>query len=270
MNPEEMNEVFDEQQLAGAALQNAQAAGSAQSQQYYVQEQERGIAEAQLECETTLNKLYHQLCQDSLEPKDDDKSVMDWRKIKDIKKQRLTEDGVKRIIEVMSFYINKENLLSNFSEEQIREIMLTFRLAFSANILMRYKIYFRQPSRDECQQIFEARIGDKVKARLFSRKMAGLDTNEAEVKQEFLLEFENRIEQEIEKIREEKKKEMLSEFELLFEQLSQLVFATLNRAWKGEERGSLRRHTNISEVIGGRPQANAQQGGGNFYRWGKD
>jgi len=60
---------------------------------------------------------------------------------------------------------------------------------------------------------------------------------------------------------------MLSEFELLFEQLSQLVYATLNRAWKGEERGSIRRHTNISEIIGARPQQ--QQEGGLFSKWGR-
>lgn len=37
---------------------------------------------------------------------------------------------------------------------------------------------------------------------------------------------------------------------MIFESLSQLVFAILNRAWKGEERGSIRRHTNISEILG--------------------
>ena len=40
---------------------------------------------------------------------------------------------------------------------------------------------------------------------------------------------------------------------MIFTQLEALVEATHNRAWKGEERGSLRRHFNISEVIGGRP-----------------
>ena len=61
---------------------------------------------------------------------------------------------------------------------------------------------------------------------------------------------------------------MLSEFEMLFEQLSQLVFATLNRAWKGEERGSIRRHTNISEIIGSRPNM-PKESGGMFSRWKK-
>ena len=45
-----------------------------------------------------------------------------------------------------------------------------------------------------------------------------------------------------------------------------MVFATLNRAWKGEERGSLRRHTNISEVIGQSPRQQMQETGG-IFRW---
>jgi len=56
---------------------------------------------------------------------------------------------------------------------------------------------------------------------------------------------------EIEKIKQEQTKLNLREFEMIFTQLKALVESTHNRAWKGEERGSLRRHFNISEVIGG-------------------
>jgi len=169
-------------------------------------------------------------------------------------------------MELMSFYVNKENLLSNFNEEQINGIMLRFRLAFSANILMRYKLYFRQPTFEECKAIFLLRIEDKRKLKLFAGEMAGVKLDSKEIEENLLKEYENRIEQELAKIKEEKKKEMLSEFEMLFEQLSQLVFATLNRAWKGEERGSIRRHTNISEVIGNRPQQQ-KESGGMLSRW---
>lgn len=243
-----------------------QANQSAQTQ-YYMQEQEKNLAESQLECETTLTKLYHQLRQDTFKVGED--GSVSWNEIEDKKKRRLTSDGLNRIIELISFYVNKENLLSNFSEDQINSIMLRFRLAFSANILMRYKLYFRQPSFKECKEIFLKRIEDKKTLKVFAGEMAGIKLDADVVERNLLKDYEARIEYEIDKIKEEKKKEMLSEFELLFEQLSQLVYSTLNRAWKGEERGSIRRHTNISEVIGGRTQDPQQQNTGNFFRWKK-
>ena len=54
---------------------------------------------------------------------------------------------------------------------------------------------------------------------------------------------------------------------MIFTQLNALVEATHNRAWKGEERGSLRRHFNISEVIGGKSPIPESKGG--FFGWGK-
>ena len=246
------------------ATQLAQKRSIDNQNQYYQQEQETNLAEAQLECETTLTRLYHQLRQDFITL--NNQESITWNEIKDQKKRRLTDDGVNRIMELMSFYVNKENLLSNFNEEQINGIMLRFRLAFSANILMRYKLYFRQPTFEECKAIFLLRIEDKRKLKLFAGEMAGVKLDSKEIEENLLKEYENRIEQELAKIKEEKKKEMLSEFEMLFEQLSQLVFATLNRAWKGEERGSIRRHTNISEVIGNRPQQQ-KESGGMLSRW---
>ena len=53
---------------------------------------------------------------------------------------------------------------------------------------------------------------------------------------------------------------------MIFTQLKALVEATHNRAWKGEERGSLRRHFNISEVIGGRSPMEQKRGG--IFGWG--
>lgn len=261
MEEHNYNPVMDDSMLATQLAQKNQMESQSQ---YYMQEQEMNLAEAQLECETTLIRLYHQLRQDEITVSE--QNTIKWNKIEDAKKRRLTDDGVNRIMELMSFYVNKENLLSNFNEDQINSIMLRFRLSFSANILMRYKLYFRQPTFEECKEIFSDRIKEKKKIKMFAGELVGKKMDSNQVQKELLSEYEKTIEYEISKIREEKKKEMLSEFEMLFEQLSQLVFATLNRAWKGEERGSIRRHTNISEVIGSRPNQQKDQGG-LFSRW---
>jgi len=55
---------------------------------------------------------------------------------------------------------------------------------------------------------------------------------------------------------------------LIIVQLEIIVFATLNRAWKGEERGSLRRRMNVSELIGA-SSSRPQQPKGGFFSWGR-
>ncbi|HUU87843.1 MAG TPA: hypothetical protein VMX17_08830 [Candidatus Glassbacteria bacterium] len=257
--PEENEELLQQAAIAGQAGQIAQSAAAAQ---YYTEEKEKSIAEAQLEVEVTLEKLYHLLKQDVF--RDVDKGRMDWVAITDDKKRVLTDEGVDRIMQTMSFYINKENLLSNFSETQINNIMLTFRLALNANFFMRYNTIFRQPSFEECKAILENRLKEQKEIKKYAIEMLGEKPDEEKIKQEVFKEVENRIEKEIQKIKEEKRKENLREWELLFEQLSQMILATLNRAWKGEERGSLRRHTNISEVLG---RTSPIQKEGGMFKW---
>jgi len=256
---EEQNQTDLIMQQAGLATQAGQMAQQAAASQYYVDEKEKSIAEAQLEVEVTLEKLYHMLKQDVW--RDVDQGRMDWVAIKDDKKRVLTDEGVDRIMQTMSFYINKENLLSNFSEQRIDTIMLTFRLALNANFFMRYDTIFRQPPFAECKAILENRLKEQEEIKKYAVEMLGGKPDEEKIKQEVFKEVENRIEKEIQKIKEEKRKENLREWELLFEQLSQMILATLNRAWKGEERGSLRRHFQISEVIGGKPPSMQQSGG---------
>jgi len=262
MNPEEQTQTEEVMQQAGLAAQAGQLAQTAAAAQYYVEEKEKSIAEAQLEVEITLDKLYHLLKQDIY--KDVDKGRRDWVVIGDEKKRVLTDEGVDRIMQTMNFYINKENLLSNFSENQINRIMLTYRLALNGNFFMRYNIIFRQPSFEECKAILETRLKEQEEIKKYGLELLNQEVDEEEIKKEVFASVENTIEKEIQKIREEKRKENLREWELLFEQLSQVVFATLNRAWKGEERGSLRRHTNISEILG-RTAPIPKEGG--MFKW---
>jgi len=129
---------------------------------------------------------------------------------------------------------------------------------------MKYNTIFRQPSFQECKDLLTTKLKERGDLRKFALEVMGQKEDDKRIELQILKEIENRVEKEIQKIREEKRKENLREWELVFEQLSQLVFATLNRAWKGEERGSLRRHTNISEVLG-RQMPQQKQGG--MFKW---
>lgn len=252
-NIEGYNEVAETVGVHQAIQQGNLLANQNQQMQYQMEKSEMNLAEAQLDCEETLTKIYHLLKQDSLKPNNE--GALEWQPIKDPKKKVLTEEGVDKIMQVMQSYINKETLLSNFDEKMIARRMLEFSLAFNALIFLKYEVYFRSPSLEECNEILSERINNRVKKKVMDLKLMERESNENEIRREILNELEPQIEYETDKIKQEKTKLNLREYEMIFVQLKALVESTHNRAWKGEERGSLRRHFNISEVIGGRSNA---------------
>ena len=263
-------EEFDSNDLLAQQIgihgQAGQIAQQTAAQQYYTEEKEKSIADAQLEVNETLEKLYHMLRQDVYKYVDGQQQLMEWIPVAD-NKRVLTEEGVDRMMQAISFYINKENLLSNFNEDQINEIMLTFRKALNANHYTKYEVWFRIPTFEECKIILENKIQEQVKIKEFANELIGNNLSKDDIKKELLKKIEFTVHKEIKKIKEVKIKENLKEWELMFEGLAQMVFATLNRAWKGEERGSLRRHMNVTELLGARtPQPQQARG---FKLWGR-
>lgn len=252
-NPQE-DELAKKVALNYGMQQGNLASNQNRQYQFAAEEAEKTLAEEQLDCDATLLKIYHQLRQDVLKP--DKEGILSWEDIKDKKRRVLTDEGVDKIMQVLQSYINKETLLSNFDEKTIARRMLEFSLALSGILFLKYEIYFRVPSFQECKEILEERIEEKIKRKKSTLELLGKSVDDVEIKEEVIKEIEPRIDYEIQKIKSEQTKLNLREYEMIFTQLKALVEATHNRAWKGEERGSLRRHFNITEIIGGK-------GGGN-------
>ena len=263
---EPYNEMVDQTGVHAQAQQGNLVANQSKQLQYQMEEVEKNLAESQLDVEETLTKINHLLKQDVL--KVNSQGILEWAEISDIKKRILTDEGVDKIMQVMQSYINKETLLSNFDEKMIARRMLEFSLSFSALIFLKYEIFFRSPSMKECKEILQERIKQKVETKKMTSQIFKKEFNEEAVEKEILNDLEPRMDYEIEKIKKEQTKINLREFEMLFTQLKALVESIHNRAWKGEERGSLRRHFNISEVIGGKSPM-PQQKGGMFSGWGR-
>jgi len=267
-NPNEpYNDMVDQTGVHTQAQHGNLLANQSKQIQYQMEDVEKNLAEAQLDVEETLTKINHLLKQDVL--KTNDQGMLEWKPIDDAKKRILTDEGVDKVMQVMQSYINKETLLSNFDDKMIARRMLEFSLAFSALIFLKYEIFFRSPSMLECKEILEERIKQKVEVKKMTASIFKKDFDEEQIEKEILEEIEPRMDYEIAKIKSEQTKINLREFEMLFTQLKALVESTHNRAWKGEERGSLRRHFNISEVIGGNTKM-SQQKGGMFSGWGKN
>jgi len=256
--PSPYEESYENAMLGRTVNESAALANQSKGMQYQLEEQEKNLAEAQLDCEETLAKINHLLKQDILKL-DPETQTMEWFALPDQKKRVLTDEGVDKIMQVMQSYINKETLLSNFDEDTIKRRMLKFALALSALLFLKYELYFRSPSLEECQTILKERINDKVKKKMMAKELLMEEFNEKEERKLVVEELKPRMEYELSKIRTEQIKLNLREFEMIFTQLEALVEATHNRAWKGEERGSLRRHFNISEVIGGSSQRSPEK-----------
>jgi hypothetical protein len=263
---EDINHTAERVAVHQATNQANMIASQTKVLQYQMEEAEQNLAEAQLDCERTLSRIFHLLKQDVLRPNEN--GILDWEEIKDQKKRVLTDEGVDKIMQVLEGYINKETLLSNFDDKTIARRMLEFSLSFSGLMFMKYEIYYRIPTLQECQDILRKRIEEKIEKKKVSLLMLGNNHDEEKIRKIIYEELEPRIEYELGKIRQEQIKLNLREFEMIFTQLKALVEATHNRAWKGEERGSLRRHFNISEVIGGRPNENKPRNKGSWFGFG--
>lgn len=260
---EETQQTTNELMIGNEISKVSQMEQQAMKEQYYQEQLTQSIAESQLEVNEILEEAYHMLRQDVYT---DVEGKMTWLPIKDKKERSLTDWGVDRIMQVLKSYINKNTLLSNFNEEQINRRMLKFMLAMNGLMLMKYEFLFRQPTFEECKDILKDRLEQQKKLKIFAREIAGVETSseqEEEIRKGIFKEIEHKIELELEKIKVEKRKQSLREYEMLITQLEQMVESTHNRAFRGEERGSLRRHTSIHEVLGNvsKPQLPKEAGG---------
>src|SRR6056297_2395150 len=122
------NEVADQVGLHTQNQQGNLVANQNKQLEYQMEEQEKNLADAQLDVEETLTKINHLLKQDVL--KVNNQGILEWCEIEDTKKRVLTDEGVDKIMQVIQSYINKETLLSNFDEKMIARRMLEFSLSF--------------------------------------------------------------------------------------------------------------------------------------------
>lgn len=259
MDNEEVNATMEQLAMAG---QVQQIGNQTAQTQMYMQEEERGLAEAQLECEKILKKIRHLLQQDV--KKFDAKGKLYWEETQE-KDRTLTDLGVNRIMQTMECYINKESLLSNYDEKIINRRMLELSLALNGLFYTKYELYFRTPTIEEAVDLIKARIKDKIKIKTYAHEIMGTEHDKQEIEAEAIKEMEQIIGTEIEKVRKQRMKLNIAEYELLFVELIAMVESVHQRAWKGEERGSLRRRTSISEVIGGGMPQQKKEGG--FFKW---
>lgn len=172
----------------------------------------------------------------------------------------LSEYGVQLILDTIEWYLNKNTLLSNYDEDTINAKMEDFASDLNDDIFMSYEKVFRYPTLEECKDEIRKRIKHKIDLREFANELIGKNVSRSDIEREILKEMECRIEREMEVIKAQKMKDKLKKFAMLMRKVQDVVHSTYLRAWKGQERTTLRQHIHISENKGGLPM-NQQKGG---------
>lgn len=236
------------------------------SNAYEYEKQERSMAKEQLDLSEELERIEHLLRGHVIE---EDKATGEkrWAEPKDNDMVVLSEYGIHLILNTITWYVNKNTLLSNYDDETILHKMEDFAGDLADTIFIEYEKVFQYPSLDDCKKVFEKRIEYKVQLKQFSNEIAGIKVEEKEIKDEILKKLEDTIEKELEKIKMQIIKSKLKRFFIIMRCVQDAVHSTYLRAYKGMERKTLREHINITENMGGNREQQQQRAGFSPLSW---
>lgn len=178
---------------------------------------------------------------------------IEWVEPADKEMVILSDYGIHLILNTISWYINKNTLLSNYDLDTILEKMEDFTNDLTDTIFMEYEKVFQYPTLEECKTVLEERIKKQVDIKKFARELIGEeDIDEDEIKEKILEEMEDRIEHEFEVIKQQIIKNKLKRFLIIMREVQDSVHSTYLRAYMGGERKSLRQNEflNINESRG--------------------
>jgi hypothetical protein len=218
-------------------------------QELMLDEANRSMAKDQLDLSEELERIEHLLRGHVIEYDKEGNRV--WTAPKDSDMIVLSEYGIHLILNTITWYINKNTLLSNYTEETILSKMEDFSTALADVIYMEYERIFEYPSFEDLKTKFNDRIKLKTDMRMYAGELAKIKLNKEIEQEKILKQYEGRIEAELEKIKLQVIKDKLKRFEILIRCIQDSVHSTYLRAYKGMERRTLREHFHTTESIGG-------------------
>lgn len=265
MNEEQINQIERQENLRN---QITDTETKQIQQQAYWQDQEKSMIKDQLDLSEELDRIEH-LLRGHILKRDDFKGDY-WEEPEDKDMIVLSEYGIHLIMNAVSWYINKNTLLSNYDDKTILTKMEDFATDLADTVFMEYEKVFQYPTFEDCKKILMERIDYKTKMKMFTYEVLGQEADKEQITQEIMDDMQGRIEKEIQKIKEQIIKNKLKRFLILIRTVQDAVHSTYNRSWKGEERRTLREHIHISEARGMNFTPMQQQGRGNIlnpFNW---
>lgn len=230
-------------------------------QDNYIANNERSMIAEQLDLGEELERIDYLLRGYILEI-DPETKQSSWVKPEDNEMIILSDYGVHLIRNTIAWYMNKNTLLSNYDEETILHKMEDFASDLNDTIFMEYEKIFQYPTFEECKDILKERLEKKINLRIFTNELLERKVSDADkekIRKKVYDDIEPIIEKELTKIKEQIIKNKLKRFMIIIREVQDAVHSTYLRAWKGQERATLRQHTHISENRGS-PMMQDQRG----------
>jgi len=260
MSDEELIKQYQDA-LDSAKLEAGVQGLARQQQEAFMQNNEGSMVKEQLDLSEEIARIDYLIKGYSLEPNANGELV--WVKPVNNDMVIFTEYGIHLIRNTICWYLNKNLLLSNFDDATIRKKMWDFTNDLIDTIFMEYDKVFLYPSVKECIDVLKERITKQTDIAAYAKEVAGLEVDKEAIRKEKFSEIENKVELELEKIKQTIIKNKLKRYMITIRVIQDAVHATYMRAWKGLERGTLRQHTHISETRGN-PISQPQNNGGIF------
>lgn len=222
MNELEQAFVSLQQQAEEERLRRQQMQNQLTQMSSFSEDKDLNGMEFQLDVDKEIEKINH-LLSGHVRIMDEDGNVR-WQEPDDDRLKIFSEYGVKQIMNIVQFYINKNTLLSCYDEDTIKQKMLGFGIEISDLIFNCYEYFFYHPTPEELYNLLRpvaVNITDKElywKCVVWSRE-----------------ELQTRFRY----------------YPMIIRELVDAVHSTYLRALNGEERESIRRnmHTHLSQNV---------------------
>lgn len=175
-------------------------------------------------------------------------NTMEWEEAPEGTFKVLSEEGINEIVNFLSWYLNKNTLLSNYEDETIREKMEDLAKDLSDLLFMNYNIFFHIPTIKECYEIFQGQLKQKSEDEFYRLKILNPDVDDGEqdkIYQRILREED--IERGVAQVREKGRKDRLKHYAIIVRVIQDSIHSTYQRAWGGKERSSFRKQVHVSE-----------------------
>lgn len=240
-----------EQQLREAQLNADEEKLRSSQQEIFLNQDNKSMIAEQLDLGDDLERIDYLLRGYVIEV--DKNGDQKWCPPKNSDMIILSDYGIHLIRNTIAWYINKNTLLSNYDNDTINQKMEDFAETLNDTVFMEYEKIFQYPSDSDCQKILNERIERKKNLKKYVYETLGIKINiekEDEIRKEVVEQMTPIIYKELIKIREQVMKNKLKRFMILIREVQDAVHSTYLRAWKGQERTTLRQHIHISENKG--------------------
>ena len=250
-----MNQKYFENQMRNAQLENAQMQNMAmmKEMQHPMQHEEHpGIVKEQLSLGDELLIIDNLLRSHELVYNSDGST--EWKEPLDEDKILLSEKGVHFFRRIISAYMNKNTLLSNYDEETILMKMKDLATVINDRLFTSYEVLFRMPSTQRVLEEIKNNVREQLELKKAFYEVFGQEFTESKAAAFVDTELE-RLSHDFDRVFERVKnklfKQKLNDFEFLLRWIQDFIHSAYLRALGGQERRSLRQTLSVTETSGG-------------------